>query len=98
MTMNICDYRTEWQVLKMNIEAGSNEESQQIQPRLCGYMTVGWDKVPSKSRWLVLSTDSCKLFVYKTEHDPVPIKDLDISHAVFLYDAEKSDGAQFCIR
>lgn len=82
----------------MNIEAISNEESQQIQPRLCGYMIVGWDKVPSKSRWLVLSSDNCKLYVYKTEHDPVPIKDLDISHAVFLCDSEKSDGAQFCIR
>jgi hypothetical protein len=82
----------------MNTEASSNEEFQLIQPRLCGYMTVSWDKVPSKSRWLVFSTDSCKLFVYKTEHDPVPIKDLDISHAIFLYDAEKSDGGQFYIR
>lgn len=82
----------------MNIEASSHEESQQIQPRLCGYMTVGWDKVPSKSRWLVLSSDNCKLYVYKTEHDPVPIKYLDISHAVFLYDSAKGDGAQFCIR
>jgi hypothetical protein len=96
--MNICDCRNDWQMLKMNIEASSNEESEHIQPRLCGYMTVGWDKVPSKSRWLVLSSDNCKLYVYKTEHDPIPIKELDISHAVFLYDSEKSDGAQFWIR
>jgi hypothetical protein len=85
-------------MLKMNIEASSNEDFQQIQPRLSGYMTVGWDKVPSKSRWLVLSSDNCKLYVYKTEHDPVPIKDLDISRAVFLYDSTKGDGAQFWIR
>ncbi|XP_023719793.1 TBC1 domain family member 2B isoform X3 [Cryptotermes secundus] len=82
----------------MNIEASSNEESQQIQPRLCGYMTVGWNKVPSKSRWLVLSSDNCRLYVYKTEHDPVPIKDLDISRAVFLYDSTKGEDAQFWIR
>jgi hypothetical protein len=85
-------------MLKMNIEASSNEESQQVQTRLCGYMTVGWDKVPSKTRWLVLSSDNCKLYVYKTEHDPVPVKELDISHAVFLYDSEKSDGAHLWIR
>jgi hypothetical protein len=79
-------------------EANSNEECHQIQPRLCGYMTVGWDKVPGKSRWLVFSPDNCKLYVYKNEHDAVPIKDLDISHAVFVYDAEKSDDGQFSIR
>jgi hypothetical protein len=61
-------------------------------------MVVGWDKVPSKSRWVVLSSDSCKLYVFKTEQDPVPMKDMDISRAVFLYDAEKSDDGRFCIR
>lgn len=82
-------------MLKMK---SSTEESQQIQPRLCGYMTVGWDRVPGKSRWLRLSPDNCKLYVYKTEQDPVPIKDVDISRAVFHYDAQKTDDAQFCIR
>jgi hypothetical protein len=86
-------------MLKMkSVEASSNEESQEVQSRLCGYMTVGWDGVPSKSRWLVLSPDSCKLYVYKTEHDPLPIKGVNISHALFLYDSQKSDDAHFCIR
>ena len=82
----------------MNVTVSNNEESNQVQPRLCGYMMVGWDKVPSKSRWVVLSSDNCKLYVFKTEQDPVPIKDLDISHAVFLYDAEKSDDGHFYVR
>jgi hypothetical protein len=83
-------------MLKMkSVEASSNEESQ---PRLCGYMTVGWDRVPSKSRWLVLSPDNCKLYVYKIEHDSVPIKVVDISHAVFLYDVQNSDDAKFYVR
>jgi hypothetical protein len=82
----------------MSVNGSTSEECRQIQPKLCGYMVVGWDKNPSKSRWVAFSSDNCKLYVFKTEHDPVPIKDLDISHAVFLYDAEKSDDDRFCIR
>lgn len=82
----------------MSVHVSTNEEGSHIRPRLCGYMVVGWDKVPSKSRWVVLSSDSCKLYVFKTEQDPVPMKDMDISRAVFLYDAEKSDDGRFCIR
>jgi len=85
-------------MFKMSDNGNTNEEYSHMRPRLCGYMVVGWDKVPSKSRWVVFSSDNCKLYVYKTEHDPVPIKDVDISHAVFLYDAEKSDDGLFCIR
>ncbi|XP_069694446.1 TBC1 domain family member 2B-like isoform X4 [Periplaneta americana] len=76
----------------------SNEEKSSVERRLCGYMVVGWDKVASKSRWLVLSPDNCKLYVYKTEHDPLPVKDVDISRAIFMYDPEKSENGQFCIR
>jgi len=85
-------------MFKMSDNGSTNEECSHMRPRLCGYMVVGWDRVPSKSRWVVFSSDNCKLYVYKTEHDPVPLKDVDLSHAVFLYDAEKSDNGLFCIR
>jgi hypothetical protein len=82
----------------MSVNGRTNEGCGHVRSRLCGYVVIGWDKVPSKSRWVVFSSDNCKLYVFKAEHDPVPIKDLDISHAVFVYDAEKSDSGLFCIR
>ncbi|PSN29079.1 hypothetical protein C0J52_28392 [Blattella germanica] len=78
--------------------ASSSTDVDHAQRRLCGYLVVGWDKYPSKSRWLVFQPENCKLYVTKTEFEPVPIKDIDIARAVFIYDAEKSEAGHFCIR
>ena len=78
--------------------ACSETEREHMHPRLCGCAIVSWDKIPSKSRWLAFQPENCKLYVYKTEFDPLPMKDIDISHAVFLYDADKRESGYFCIR
>lgn len=76
----------------------NDTDKEHIHTRLCGYVLVSWDKVPSKSRWLAFQSENCKLYVYKTEFDPLPIRDIDISRAVFLYDAAKSESGHLSIR
>ena len=78
--------------------ASNDPDKEQAHSLLCGYANVSWDKSPGKSRWLAFQPESCKLYVYKTEFDPLPIKDIDVSRAIFLFDAEKCESGQFSIR
>ena len=80
------------------MEGAEDADKGHMHPRLCGYAVVSWERAPHKSRWLAFQPESCKLYVYKTESDPLPLKDIDISRAVFLYDADKSETGHFSIR
>ena len=56
----------------------------------------------NKKRWFVYSEKTCKLYYYKSEDDPEPLGEIDISLATFFFDPDtmkdpKLDG-QFKIK
>lgn len=61
--------------------------------KLCGWLyiiTRGLIKTSKQQRYCVFGDNTCKLYIYRGQHDLVPIDDIDISRASFHFENRNS--------
>ncbi|GAB1606296.1 Hypothetical predicted protein [Argonauta hians] len=80
---------------EITTSSGAYDESVSEADRLCGWLSVrpNTKLLPkiNKQRYFVFSEKTCKLYHYRSQHDMLPLGEIDIYNASFNFEASNLD-------